>query len=684
MVVVKFDGERSAGWRQGVIGAVIAVVLGLGFLMLAPLGQGLRALSYDIPLVLRTKIPVQDASIVSIDEESYLETHQNPTNLWDRSLHIELLQRLLAQGAKAVVFDILFDTPWPDPQVDERFAEAIARATNRVVLVDYLDVKKGGGTVSRTLVTNTAPIHGAAPSGVVQLPRDFGLTVREHFSDKIYTSLAWKTAEVLGKVAGDPAERRWLNYYGDRGAVPAKSYHQVLKGTNALPPDFFAGKVVFVGRNPALTSQGTDNTDEYRTPYTRWSNQTSTGVEIQATAFLNLWRNEWLTELSPATECLLMAVLGALFGCVLTVLRPWPAVVGAIVGCLAVAVLSVLLVWQWRLWFPWMIVCVVQVPIALGWSIFARTTTLMRRQKELETQLAEAVAATPVSDAARPHGAMAGPAQQAPVISDHTLLRCVGRGAYGEVWLARDVLGNFRAAKIVLRKTFASDQPFEREFHGLQKFSPISRSHPGWVDILHVGRNDEAGYFFYIMEAGDDEASGQKIDPTRYVPKTLARELQRRGKLPLPECLTLGLALAEALEHLHGHSLVHRDIKPSNIIFVKGAPRFTDLGLITEINPRGGEVSRVGTQGYIPPEGPGTAAADVFSLGKVLYEAGMGLDRLEFPALPNTLLEATGQPEWDQFIEILLKACDPDARKRYQSAADLQADLLRLQSTLKG
>ncbi len=61
------------------------------------------------------------------------------------------------------------------------------------------------------------------------------------------------------------------------------------------------------------------------------------------------------------------------------------------------------------------------------------------------------------------------------------------------MWLARNVLSEFRAVKIVYRRTFDHDRPYEREFEGIKKYEPISRTHDSQVDILHVGRNDEAG-----------------------------------------------------------------------------------------------------------------------------------------------------------------------------------------------
>src|SRR5947209_18455641 len=87
-------------------------------------------------------------------------------------------------------------------------------------------------------------------------------------------------------------------------------------------------------------------------------------------------------------------------------------------------------------------------------------------------------------------------------VPDHELLRRIGEGSYGEVWLARNKLGTLRAVKVVYRRTFEDARPFEREFRGIQKFEPISRSHDGFVDILQVGGTDE--YFYYVMELADD------------------------------------------------------------------------------------------------------------------------------------------------------------------------------------
>src|SRR5262249_3818601 len=125
--------------------------------------------------------------------------------------------------------------------------------------------------------------------------------------------------------------------------------------------------------------------------------------------------------------------------------------------------------------------------------------------------------------------------------------------------------------------------------------------------------------------------------------------------LPFDQCLELGLSLTVALGHLHKAGLVHRDIKPSNIIFVNGAPRLADIGLVAMASEAR---SFVGTEGFIPPEGPGTAQADIYSLGKVLYEIATGKDRQNFPEPPTLLEEFADHKQLLELNEIILKACE--------------------------
>jgi Protein kinase domain len=297
------------------------------------------------------------------------------------------------------------------------------------------------------------------------------------------------------------------------------------------------------------------------------------------------------------------------------------------------------------------------------------------------------------------------PPNPPPRVPDHELVRRIGRGSYGEVWLARSVVGTCRAVKVVYRSGFEDARPFEREFTGIQRFEPISRSDEGLVDILQLGRNDEEGYFYYVMELADDaqakseirnpksevhrnpKSEGRSLESfdtpcdvqsaASYVPKTLGAVRSRNGRLSAGECVDLGEALTLALARLHEHGLIHRDIKPSNIIFVKGVPKLADIGLVVDV---GEARSYVGTEGFIPPEGPNSPQADIYSLGKVLYEVAMGRDRHDFPEPCTGLADDPQRKLLTELNAVILKACEPDPHDRYRSARAMHADLLLLQA----
>jgi serine/threonine protein kinase/tetratricopeptide (TPR) repeat protein len=289
----------------------------------------------------------------------------------------------------------------------------------------------------------------------------------------------------------------------------------------------------------------------------------------------------------------------------------------------------------------------------------------------------------------------------APKVPDYDLVRQIGRGAYGEVWMVRSVAtGVWRAAKIVWRHTFEDERPFQREFEGIQRFEQISQEHPSQLGLFHIGRNDREGYFYYVMELADD-VSGVSLSPRlqggrdpipgsasitntprhtfnpgTYMPYTLRADLDH-GPLAPDRVLEIGLALTDALSRLHGHGLVHRDVKPSNVIFVNGRPKLADIGLVTNANDT---CSIVGTEGYLPPEGPGTPQADMFALGKVLYEAITGLDRKQFPQLPRGLRSWPVQEQVLELNEVLLKACSRDASERYRTCEQMRKELALLGS----
>jgi serine/threonine protein kinase len=260
-------------------------------------------------------------------------------------------------------------------------------------------------------------------------------------------------------------------------------------------------------------------------------------------------------------------------------------------------------------------------------------------------------------------------------IPDYELVIEIARGSYGQVWLARNVIGTWRAVKIVQRSLFEDSRPYQREFNGIRHYEALSRGHDGLIDVLHVGRNEAEGYFYYVMELADDQVVGQRIQTADYTPRTLQSEMSARGPLPAEECINIGAQLADALDYLHQNNLVHRDIKPSNIVFVNGQPKLADIGLVAG---SGMSSFSTGTLGFLPTEGTGDPAADVYALGKVLYEISTGKDRNAFPDLPATARGLSGREKLMQLNSLLLRACAPADADRFESAADFVNALRQL------
>ena len=207
-----------------------------------------------------------------------------------------------------------------------------------------------------------------------------------------------------------------------------------------------------------------------------------------------------------------------------------------------------------------------------------------------------------------------------------TLLEKSGEGAYGEVWLAEDVLGGRVAVKIIGDRGRYS----ERELAGLKNYRDCN--HPNLLKIRYVEITET--HIACVMDAADDLNGGKGP----YLADTLAHRLEKSGRLEGKEILAMLEGLLAGLEELHRRGLVHRDVKPDNILWVNGRPTLADAGLIAEE----GKGSLVGTPGFMSPKllsGKGAAEAsdDFYALGKVIYCALTGLPVGDYPSIPENM-----------------------------------------------
>jgi serine/threonine protein kinase len=269
-------------------------------------------------------------------------------------------------------------------------------------------------------------------------------------------------------------------------------------------------------------------------------------------------------------------------------------------------------------------------------------------------------------------------------IGPYKIIDELGSGGMGEVYLAQDSRLDRRVALKVLPAYFVSDDTRLRRFQREAR-AASALNHPNNLTIHEVGELD--GVHFIATEFID----GQTI-----------RELIAAGNLSLIEVLDLVSQVAAALSAAHAAGIVHRDIKPENIMRRgDGIVKVLDFGIVKLLEQPHPETSTytrlqtetgavLGTVGYMSPEQARglevDERTDIWSLGVVLYEMlarrppFTGATRMDtivaiLEREPPSVVQLSDDPLLVELWAIVKRALRKEATERYQSAADLQADL---------
>lgn len=680
-------------WRyfRPAMGAALAVLIGL-VLWGTPLGDWWEDASYDYQYRFSSRAVTNEVVLIQMDNQAHKDLRQDRNDPWDRNLHTTLLNRLADGGASLVVMDVFF-IKTNNPVTDRALAEALRRQKNVVI----------GGKLIRKVNPMVFPkVDAMEPTypadifltaartncGIAQLDADSDFIVRKQWpfpspsasTPPQFYSLPWEAALVAGAKLDDTPRERWLRYYHE-GAWVRISYGDALEKS----PGWFHDKIVFIGNQPQYTAPDKLEDDKFRSPYTRWTDEACGGVDINITAFLNLMTHDWLERLPDWVEAIAVIFTGILLGSGLCRLRPMPAVWTALGTSLAIVLGCVSWSYFGNHWFPYLVVVLGQAPVALLWAIFMPAFHRVEETMTIATMIKEYRSAQGGKPVPKPP--VKTPAAELPDTPDYELFDPpFGEGAYGKVWVVRNAVNQWQALKVIYLSKFDNNtDPFDREFNGISRYKPISDKHPGLLRVDFVTRKRE-GYFYYVMELGDALVPGWERHPSTYKPRDLAsvRARSENRRLPVPECIRIGIELSDALEFLHQQGLTHRDIKPQNIIFVKGRPKLADVGLTAEIRPEDAERTFVGTPGYMPPqpERPGTPQADIYALGMVLYVMSTGRQPTFFPEIATTLIQEPQTANFLPFNNIILMACDPDIARRYKTAAELRDALKDLEKSL--
>lgn len=256
----------------------------------------------------------------------------------------------------------------------------------------------------------------------------------------------------------------------------------------------------------------------------------------------------------------------------------------------------------------------------------------------------------------------------------YEIIEQIGNGGMSDVYKAKcHKLNRFVAIK-VLKPEYSQDKSFVSKFRA-EAQSAAGLTHPNVVNVYDVG--DEDGVYYIVMELIEGI--------------TLKKYIEKRGRLPYKEAVSIAIQVANGMEAAHKHHIVHRDIKPQNIIISKeGKVKVTDFGIAKAASTSTiNSSSAMGSVHYISPEqargGYSDERSDIYSFGITLYEMLTG----KVPFDGDTTVAVAVQHIQDAIPapssvtgdipvsvdKIVLKCTQKKTEARYQSASELIADL---------
>jgi tRNA A-37 threonylcarbamoyl transferase component Bud32 len=281
------------------------------------------------------------------------------------------------------------------------------------------------------------------------------------------------------------------------------------------------------------------------------------------------------------------------------------------------------------------------------------------------------------------------------VFGDYELLGEIASGGMGVVFRARQVgLNRFVAVKMIRAGQLASAAEVQR--FRTEAEATANLDHPHIVPIYEIGEHQGQHYFSMKLIEGENLAEsiakGRFRFPASTAPHRQSALAERQSAIA-----TFMAKVAHAVHHAHQHGVLHRDLKPSNILLdERGEPHLTDFGLAKLVERDRGQTltdAILGTPSYMSPEQAAgkskaiTTAADIYSLGAILYEmlTGQRLFRGESaqeilqqvldtePTRPRLLNSAVSA----DLETICLKCLEKQPARRYPSAEALAQDLER-------
>ena len=263
-------------------------------------------------------------------------------------------------------------------------------------------------------------------------------------------------------------------------------------------------------------------------------------------------------------------------------------------------------------------------------------------------------------------------------IDGYRIIRLIGSGGFGEVWLCQsEALGDLRALKFIPRTSGAQIQ---KEFDALCRYRTAAgqlRS-PSIMPIEHVNRTN-AG-LFYIMPLADGHGAEAPRDPA-WCPLTLAAVIEARRRqsswLTSAEIKDSLTPILQALQLLSDAGLVHRDVKPENILYLNGTPCLADISLLGEDSHN---ITRCGTPGYSAPSWflESGGHPDMFGAATTIYTLltgnppdKMGRSAFRWPPQGEASLSVAEKQEWLRIYRLVRRMVDERSAERFRTFDDV-------------
>jgi serine/threonine protein kinase len=260
------------------------------------------------------------------------------------------------------------------------------------------------------------------------------------------------------------------------------------------------------------------------------------------------------------------------------------------------------------------------------------------------------------------------------ILNGYKLIRLIGEGGFGQVWLAQNTTTClYKALKVIQKKEI---EAWEKELQGVIAYS--QKSHfllsPHLIPIEYVGSDNEL--LFYVMPLSDPEIDCSPLSDD-WRPSSLDHIIKKQKTrdewFSYQEIESIILSLLKGLKLLHDNNLIHRDIKPSNILFMNGNACLADFGIMSVAKTN---LTKIGTPEFFPPSYYLDMGGnpDMYSFASTFYSFLTGFppdcigrpDR-NYPKKNKDLLDAETERRWESYFEIIYKITSDDSSEWFEN-----------------